>query len=160
MEISWCTPIPLFWATDQSTVAQRTETTVGERCNTMPGYIVCPLPLRWISCICVFTYSLPFALLAEWPGSFTLYSGDTEMERIPKWQSAPTVNSGEKKKKSLPRIEPATFWSWVRRSITGQYQRPMYCCLYTRINILIVIHPRTTYSCLCMHPPCILIWQI
>jgi len=32
---------------------------------------------------CVFSCSLPLALLTEWPGSFTCYSGNTGVERIP-----------------------------------------------------------------------------
>ena len=37
--------------------------------------------------VCVFSCNLPHALLAEWPGSFTCYCGNTGMERIPKWVS-------------------------------------------------------------------------
>ena len=34
--------------------------------------------------VCVFSCNLPPALLAEWPGSFTCYCGNTGVERIPK----------------------------------------------------------------------------
>ena len=37
--------------------------------------------------VCVFRCNLPSALLAEWPGSFTCYCGNTEVELIPKWVS-------------------------------------------------------------------------
>ena len=37
--------------------------------------------------VCVFSCNLPPALLAEWPGSFTCYCGNTGVERIPKWVS-------------------------------------------------------------------------
>ena len=34
--------------------------------------------------VCVFSCNLPPALLAEWPGSFACYCGNTGLERIPK----------------------------------------------------------------------------
>ena len=33
---------------------------------------------------CVFSCNMPPALLAEWPGSFTCYCGDTGVEQAPK----------------------------------------------------------------------------
>ena len=35
---------------------------------------------------CVFSCNLPPALLAEWPGSFMCYHGNTGVEQIPKYQ--------------------------------------------------------------------------
>ena len=37
-----------------------------------------------MSCACVFSCNLPPALLAEWPGSFMCYCGNTGVEWIPK----------------------------------------------------------------------------
>ena len=37
--------------------------------------------------VCVFSCNLTPARLAEWPGSFTCYCGNTGVERIPKWVS-------------------------------------------------------------------------
>ena len=36
----------------------------------------------------MFSSNLPRALLAEWPGSFTCYCGNTGLERIPQQESA------------------------------------------------------------------------
>ena len=44
---------------------------------------------------CVFNCNLPPALLAEWPGSFTCYYGNTGVEQIPKPDSTQKVDSGE-----------------------------------------------------------------
>jgi len=58
----------------------------------------------------VFSCNLPSALLAEWPGSFTCYCGNTGVERIPKKESAQKADPGEEG------LEPGTFRSRVRRS--------------------------------------------
>ena len=47
-----------------------------------------------------FSCNLPLALLAEWPGSFTCYCGNTGVERIPKYESAQKVDPGEWEKNS------------------------------------------------------------
>ena len=44
---------------------------------------------------CMFSFNLPPALLAELPGSFTFYYGNTVVERIPKKESAQKVDPGE-----------------------------------------------------------------
>ena len=65
----------------------------------------------------MFSCNLPPALLAEWPGSFTCYCGNTGVERIPK-KSQHRKSTLENK--ILPPVlqgfEPATFQSRVRRS--------------------------------------------
>ena len=88
-------------------------------CHTMPGqqHIVSPLRLRWVENVRVFRCKLPPAHLAEWPGYFTCYCGDTGVERTPN-KSQHTQLTMEKKilHSFLPRLELATFRSRVRRS--------------------------------------------
>ena len=66
----------------------------------------------------MFSCNLPPALLAEWPGFFTCYCGNTGVERIPKNKSQHRKSTLEKK--ILPPFqqgfEPATFQSRVRCS--------------------------------------------
>ena len=50
--------------------------------NHVPGYSV--TSFKATNGVCVFSCNLPPALLAEWPGSFTCYFGNTGVERIPK----------------------------------------------------------------------------
>ena len=75
----------------QSTVAQRTETTVAEcsqrlACELVSGKaptlcldsgIASPLRLRLVNGVCVFRCNLPSALLAKWPGSSTYHCYNT-----------------------------------------------------------------------------------
>ena len=88
-------------------------------CHTIPGqqHIVSPLRLRWVENVRVFRCKLPPAHLAEWPGYFTCYCGDTGVERTPN-KSQHTQLTMEKKilHSFLPRLELATFQSRVRRS--------------------------------------------
>ena len=74
-----------------------------------------PLRLRWVKGVCVFSYNLSHALLAEWPGSFTCYCGNTGVERTPN-KSEHTKLTVEKKilPPFLPGNELATFRSLVR----------------------------------------------
>ena len=72
VEISLRTPVPLVFGLDQSTVAQRAETTVAEcfpdelRVSSFSlDRIVSPLRLRWIKNVCISGCNLPPALLAE-----------------------------------------------------------------------------------------------
>ena len=46
--------------------------------------------------------NLPPALLAEWPGSFTCYCGNTGVERIPTLESAQKVDPGEENSPAAP----------------------------------------------------------
>ena len=55
------------------------------------------------------TCNLPPALLAEWPGPFTCYCGNTGVERIPNSESTQKIDPGE---------ENSSFQSRVRRSTT------------------------------------------
>ena len=71
----------------------------------------------------MFSCNLPPALLAEWPGFFTCYCGNTGVERIPKVSTESTESQHRKstlEKKILPPFqqgfEPATFQSRVRCS--------------------------------------------
>ena len=50
----------------------------------------------------MFSCNLPPALLAEWPGSFTCYCGNTGVERIPKLESAQKVDPGEENSPAAP----------------------------------------------------------
>ena len=63
---------------------------------------------------CVVSCNLSPALLADWPGSFTCYFGNTGVERIPKKESAQKVDLGEENSPATP--------AWIRTrdlSITG-----------------------------------------
>ena len=80
---------------DQSTVAQRAETTVAECFLTsacglvsrqvptlcLDSSIVSLLRLHWVMGVCMFRCNLPPALLAKWPGSFTCHCGNTGVEQ-------------------------------------------------------------------------------
>ena len=67
----------------------------------------------------VFSCNLPPALLAEWPGSFTCYCGNTVWNR---YQNKSQHRKLTLEKKFFPPLlqglepEPATFQSWVLRS--------------------------------------------
>ena len=50
----------------------------------------------------MFSCNLPAALLADWPGSFTCYCGNTGVERIPKQESAQKVDPGEENSPAAP----------------------------------------------------------
>ena len=50
----------------------------------------------------MFNCNLPPALLAERPGSFTCYCGNTGVERIPKEESAQIVDPGEENSPAAP----------------------------------------------------------
>ena len=50
----------------------------------------------------VFSCNLPLATLAEWPGSFTSYCGNTWVERIPKLKSAQKVDPVEENSPAAP----------------------------------------------------------
>ena len=52
--------------------------------------------------VCEFSCNLSPALLAEWPGSFTCYCGNTGVERIPKLESAQKVDPGEENSPAAP----------------------------------------------------------
>ena len=43
--------------------------------------IVSQIWLHWVKSVCVFRWNLPPALLAEWPGSFTCYFSNMEVDR-------------------------------------------------------------------------------
>ena len=51
---------------------------------------------------CVFNSNLPPAPLADWPGSFTCYCGNTGVERIPKYELAQKVDPGEQNSHAAP----------------------------------------------------------
>ena len=51
---------------------------------------------------CVFSCNLPSALLAERPGTFTCYNGNTGVERIPKQETAQKVDPGENNYPAAP----------------------------------------------------------
>ena len=51
---------------------------------------------------CVFSRSLPPAPLAERPGSFTCFCGNTGVERIPKLETAQKVDPGEENYPGAP----------------------------------------------------------
>ena len=67
--------------------------------------------------VCVFSSNLPPALLAEWPGSFTCYCGNTGVDGY-RNKSQHRKLTQEKKifPPLLPGLEPRTFRSRVRRS--------------------------------------------
>ena len=116
---------------DQSTVAQRAETTVSEcsstSClwarfligsHTMPAQRHSqPTPTSLGHGVCMFRCNLPPALWVEWPGSFTCHCGNTRVEWTP-IKSQHTKLTPEKKilPPFLPGFELATFRSRVRRS--------------------------------------------
>ena len=50
--------------------------------NHAPVYSVISFEATYARFACVFSCNLPPALLAEWPGSFTCYCGNTQVERI------------------------------------------------------------------------------
>ena len=115
---------------DQSTLAQRAETTVAECSLTssceldsekIPTLcldigIVSPLRSCLVKGVCVVICNLPLALLVEWPGAFTYHCGNTGVERTPN-KSQHTKLTLEKKilPPLLPVFELATFRSLVRR---------------------------------------------
>ena len=71
---------------------------------SMPGQCSQPLWV-WLRCIkrvCVFRYNLPPALLAEWPGSLTCYSGITGAGRTQNKSQHKNVNTGEEKSPPVP----------------------------------------------------------
>ena len=94
---------------DQSTVAQRAETTVAECFLTsacglvsrqvptlcLDSSIVSLLRLHWVMGVCMFRCNLPPALLAKWPGSFTCHCGNTGVEQTLNNSQHKKVNSGE-----------------------------------------------------------------
>ena len=62
------------------------------RLSTSPVYTIQPCSMSLVQShirngVCVFNSNLPPALLAEWPGSFMCYCGNTGVERIPDWVS-------------------------------------------------------------------------
>ena len=133
---------------DQSTVAQRAETTVAEcsltKCawarfligsHTMPAQ----QPTAR-SCVCVFGCNLPPALLAEWPGSFTCHCGNTGVEQTPN-KSQHTKLTLEKKilPPLLPGFELATFQSWVWHSNQQAIPAPLARLYFLLIDSFLLI---------------------
>ena len=116
---------------DQSTVAQRSETTVAESSLTswvwarfrigshiMPrqGHRQ-PLQLQWVKGVRVFRCNMPPVPLVEWSGSFTCHCDNMGLEQTPN-KSHRTKLTLEKKILSplLSGFELATFRSWARLS--------------------------------------------
>ena len=128
----------LYLCQDQSTVAQRAETTVAEwsltscmwaRSGQVPTLcldsgIFSPHQLRWDKGVCMFRCYLSSSLLAVWPGSFTCHCGNTGVEWTPN-KNQHTKLTQEKKilPPLLPGFELATFRSRFRRS-TKKLPRP------------------------------------
>ena len=53
--------------------------------NHAPGHSASlPKDVIYVQDACVFSINLTLALLAEWPGSFTYWCGNTGLERIPR----------------------------------------------------------------------------
>ena len=129
-----------FSGQDQSTVAQRAETTVAEHYLTScvsvrfpDRFPHCawtaldsPLRLRWVKGICVFRCNLPSALLAEWPEFFTCHCSNTEMDRAPnKSQHTKLTLENKSLTPLLPGFELATFRARVRCSTNKLFRLPM-----------------------------------
>ena len=139
MEISLRTLIHSL-GQDQSTLAQRAETTVTEfsltSCvwarflagsHTMPGQRHSqPNPTSLVEGWCVFRCNLPPALLEELPGSFTCHCGNTGVERTQN-KNQHTKLSLEKKilPPLLPGFELATYRSRVRLSSNKLSRLPL-----------------------------------
>ena len=98
---------------DQSTVAQRAETTVAEcsltSClwdlfligsHTMPAQRLSQPTPTSLGQRCMFRCNLPPALLVEWPGSFTCHCRNPGVE----YESTHKVNSGEENSPRYPFI--------------------------------------------------------
>jgi len=95
---------------------------------------------------CVFSCNLPPALLAEWPGSFTCYCGNTKVERIPKYKSAQKVTPGEKNTPSLLQgFKSATFQTRVLRY--NHWVIPAPNCTHTRLRTILFDRPLTKMYC-------------
>ena len=62
--------------------------------------IVGPVRLRWVKGVCLFSWNLPSALLAELVRSFTCHCGNTGVKRTP--NKTHKVNSGEENSPAAP----------------------------------------------------------
>ena len=127
-------------------MVQRAETTVAECslssylwANFRIGGIVSPLRLHWVKGVCLFRCNLPFALLAEWPGSFACHCGNTGVERTPNKNQHTKLT--KEKKNSPPLLlgfEPSTFRSRVRRSTNKLSRLPyLYGVKYSKFSTTI-----------------------
>ena len=96
--------------------------------------IVSPLRLRLVKGVCVFRCNLPSELLAEWPGSFTCHSGNTEAERTQiKSKHTKLTLEMDILPPPLPGFELATFRARVRCSY--QQAIPAACCGWQDVYI-------------------------
>ena len=119
----WCTQV-LPWMAPHETFA------VSAQVLCTP----CTMPLHakpHTYGVCVFSCNLPPARLAEWPGSFTCYCGNTG------WNGYRNKSQHRKstlEKKILPPLlqgfEPATFQSRVRRSNHWAVPARLVCVYY------------------------------
>ena len=139
---------------DQSTVAQRAETTVTEcsltSCewarfligsHTMPGQRHSqPTPTSLDQSVCMFRCNLPSSLLAEWPDSFMCHCGNTGVEQTPN-KSQHTKLTLEKKilPPLLPGFELATFQSWVWHSNQQAIPDPLARLYFLLIDSFLLI---------------------
>ena len=95
------------WAVSQHTDTSKNTKATFNCCYALHIYVQlwqapCIIAINIIIGVCVFNSNLPPALLAEWPGFFTCYCGNTGLERIPKWESAQKVDPGEENSPAVP----------------------------------------------------------
>ena len=102
--------------------------------NHAPVYTVTSFKATHTQSACVFSSKLLLALLTVWPGSFTCSLDNTGVERIRKQNQHGKLTT-EKKRNILPpllqRLEPATFRSRVRRSVTELSSLPSAICAFS-----------------------------
>ena len=82
--------------------------------HCLDSSIISPLLLCWIKGVCMFRCNLPLVLLAQWPGSFMCYCGNTGVDRA--------LNKSQHTELTLEKniflllplgFELTTFWSWA-----------------------------------------------